>query len=58
MSFTPTGSFSTVGAKTVTVTLAAGNNTIELSNPAAFAPDFNEIIVPGAGPALMAKEER
>jgi hypothetical protein len=41
LSFTPTGSFDTVGAMTVT----AGNNTIELSNPAAYAPDMNEIIV-------------
>jgi Carbohydrate binding module (family 6) len=45
LSFTPTGSFDTVGAMTVTATLTAGNNTIELSNPAAYAPDMNEIIV-------------
>ncbi len=48
LSFTPTGSFDTVGAMTVTVTLAAGDNTIELSNPAAYAPDMNEIIVASA----------
>jgi len=45
LSFTPTGSFSTVGAMTVPLALAAGNNTIELANPAAYAPDFDEIIV-------------
>jgi hypothetical protein len=44
-SFTPTGSFTTVGAMTLSLSLAAGSNTIELANPAAFAPDFNEVIV-------------
>jgi hypothetical protein len=48
LSFTPTGSFTTVGAQTVSLQLAAGANTIELANPSAFAPDFNEIIVAGA----------
>ena len=45
LSFTPTGSFSTIGAKTVPLQLAAGSNTIEFANPSAFAPDFNELIV-------------
>jgi hypothetical protein len=45
LSFTPTGSFTAVGAMTVSLSLAAGSNTIELANPAAYAPDFNEIIV-------------
>ncbi len=48
VSFTPTESFSTVGAMTVPLQLAAGNNTIEFANPAAFAPDFDRIIVPAA----------
>ncbi|HUN38248.1 MAG TPA: NEW3 domain-containing protein [Trebonia sp.] len=48
ISFTPTGSFTTVGAMTVPLSLAAGTNTIELANPTAYAPDFNEIIVPGS----------
>jgi alpha galactosidase A-like protein/alpha-galactosidase-like protein/alpha galactosidase C-like protein len=48
LSFTPTGSFTTVGAQTVSLSLNAGANTIELSNPSAFAPDFNEIIVASA----------
>jgi len=45
LSFTPTGSFTTVGAMTVSLSLAAGSNTIEFANPAAYAPDLNEIIV-------------
>jgi len=45
LSFTPTGSFTTVGAKTVSLSLAAGSNTIEFANPTAYAPDINEIIV-------------
>jgi hypothetical protein len=48
LSFTPTGSFTTIGDLTVAVTLAGGNNTIEFSNPAAYAPDFSEIIVPNS----------
>lgn len=45
LSFTPTGSFTTVGAMTVPLTLAAGANTIEIGNPSAYAPDFNELVV-------------
>ncbi|MGH3169753.1 MAG: NEW3 domain-containing protein, partial [Trebonia sp.] len=45
LSFTPTGSFTTVGAQTVSLQLNAGANTIELSNPSAYAPDFNELVV-------------
>jgi len=45
LSFTPTSSFTTVGAMTVTAALTAGNNTIEFSDPTAYTPDFNEIIV-------------
>jgi hypothetical protein len=48
LSFTPTGSFTTVGAQTVSLQLTAGANTIELSNPSAYAPDFNEIVVADA----------
>ena len=43
-----TGSFTTVGAQTVSLSLNAGANTIELDNPSAFAPDFNEILVAAA----------
>jgi Alpha-galactosidase, CBM13 domain len=46
LSFTPTGSFSTVGTISVPLQLTAGNNTIEFANPAAFARDFDQIIVP------------
>jgi hypothetical protein len=46
LSFTPTGDFNTVGAMTVAVPLNAGNgNTVEFANPAAFAPDFDRILV-------------
>jgi alpha-galactosidase-like CBM13-containing protein len=45
VSFTPTGSFTTVGAQTVSLPLNAGANTIEISNPSGYAPDFNEIVV-------------
>jgi hypothetical protein len=48
VSFTPTGSFTTVGAMTLPLSLAAGVNTIELANPAAYSPDINEIIVAGS----------
>jgi Alpha galactosidase A/NPCBM-associated, NEW3 domain of alpha-galactosidase/Alpha galactosidase C-terminal beta sandwich domain/Carbohydrate binding module (family 35) len=48
VSFTPTGSFSTVGTVTLPLQLAAGANTIEFANPAAYAPDFDRIIVPAA----------
>jgi Alpha galactosidase A/Alpha-galactosidase, CBM13 domain/Alpha galactosidase C-terminal beta sandwich domain/NPCBM-associated, NEW3 domain of alpha-galactosidase len=45
LSFTPTGSFSTVGTMTVPLQLAAGANTIEFANPSAYAPDFDRLIV-------------
>jgi len=48
LSFTPTGSFTTVAAMTVPLALAAGANTIEFANPAAYAPDFDRLIVASA----------
>jgi hypothetical protein len=48
ISFTPTGTFSTVGTMTVPLELSAGANTIEFANPSAYAPDFDRIIVPMA----------
>ena len=45
MSFTPTGSFTTVGALTVSRPLIAGSNTIEFANAAGYVPDFDRIIV-------------
>jgi alpha-galactosidase len=45
LSFASTGSFSTPGTKVVTVTLNAGANTITFSNPTAWAPDFDRIVV-------------
>ncbi|HEY1702747.1 MAG TPA: protein kinase [Trebonia sp.] len=46
--FAPTGSFTTIGAVTLSLPLNAGTNTIGISNPSAFTPDFNEIIVAAA----------
>ncbi|MBR7830531.1 alpha-galactosidase [Actinospica sp. MGRD01-02] len=43
---TPTGSFANPGSTTVSLPLNAGSNTIELSNAAAYAPDFEAIAVP------------
>jgi hypothetical protein len=46
LSFTPTADFNTVGTMTVTAHLTAGStNTIEFSNPMAYAPDFDRILV-------------
>jgi hypothetical protein len=45
LSFTPTGSFTTVGTMTVALPLAAGTNMIEFANPSGYAPDFDRIIV-------------
>jgi hypothetical protein len=48
LSFTPTGSFTTVGTMTVALPLSAGTNTIEFANPTAYAPDFDRIIAAAA----------
>jgi len=48
LSFPSTGSFTTTGALTVSLALNAGANTIELSDPSAYAPDFDRIIVAAA----------
>ncbi len=45
VSFTPTGSFGTVGTMTVSLQLTAGSNTIGFGNPSDFTPDFDRIIV-------------
>lgn len=45
ITFTPTGSFNTVGMTSITLALQAGANTIEFGNPDAFAPDFDRIFV-------------
>jgi hypothetical protein len=45
LSFTSTGDFNTVGTKTISLHLSAGANTIEFSNPSAYAPDFDRILV-------------
>jgi hypothetical protein len=48
LSFTPTGDFNTVGTMTLQLHLTAGDNTIEFGNPAAYAPDFDRILVAAA----------
>jgi hypothetical protein len=48
VTFAPTGSFTTIGAVTLSLPLNAGTNTLGISNPSAFTPDFNEIIVAAA----------
>ena len=45
LSFASTGSFNTTGTMTVSLPLNAGNNTIQLGDPAAYTPDFDRIIV-------------
>ena len=48
VSVAPTGSFTTVGALTVSLPLIAASNTIEFANAAGYAPDFDRIIVAAA----------
>jgi hypothetical protein len=48
LSFPSTGSFTATGALTVALPLSAGANTIEVSDPSAYAPDFDRIIVAAA----------
>ena len=43
--FTPTGDFSTPGTVTAYFPLQAGENTIEVSNGSAYAPDFSALVV-------------
>lgn len=50
ISFASTGSFTTVGSKTVTVTLKAGKNTLKFFNTTAWAPDFDRISVATTAP--------
>jgi hypothetical protein len=45
LSFPSTGSFTATGALTVSLALNAGPNTIKLSDPSAYAPDFDRVIV-------------
>jgi len=48
VSFPVTGSFTTPGTVTVSVSLKAGANTITFGNASAYAPDFDKITVPGS----------
>ncbi len=47
-SFTPTGDYNTAGTMTVNLALRSGNNTIGFSNPSAYAPDIDSLVVPSA----------
>lgn len=49
VNFPSTGGWTTVGTVQTTVTLAAGNNTIKLSNASGWAPDFDRIQVATSG---------
>ena len=48
LSFASTGSYNTTGTLTVSLSLNAGNNTIQLGDPTAYTPDFDRIIVAAA----------
>jgi len=48
LTFVPTGSFGNPGSVTVSLPLKAGENTVEFSDSAAYAPDFEAITVPSA----------
>lgn len=48
VTFGTTGSFSTPGDQTVPLALAAGTNTISITNASAAAPDIDKITVPAA----------
>lgn len=45
--FPATADWNTVGTRTLNVTLAAGDNTVTLANPSAWAPDFDKITISG-----------
>jgi uncharacterized protein YkwD len=45
VSFTPTSGWNTPKKQTVTLTLAAGDNTIKFGNPTGWAPDFDTVQV-------------
>jgi len=48
ISFTPTGSFHTLGTTTVVLHLTAGTNTITFATPTADGPDLDRILVSGS----------
>ncbi|OLB81315.1 MAG: glycoside hydrolase [Actinobacteria bacterium 13_2_20CM_2_71_6] len=45
IAFEPTGGFDVRGSVSVPVSLVAGTNTISIGNPAAYAPDFDKIVL-------------
>jgi hypothetical protein len=50
LNFPGTGSWDTVGTINTTISLNAGSNTIQLSNPSGWAPDFDRITLNAGGP--------
>jgi hypothetical protein len=48
--FTPTGSWWSIGSQTVTLTLTQGTNSIKFYNPQGYAPDIDMIQVSGGTP--------
>ena len=54
MTFNTSGSFSTPTALTMTASLHSGTNSITVSNPTAYAPDFDSLLVQSVGPAVPA----
>ncbi len=49
LTFLPTGDWNTVATLTVKVSVRTGDNTIQLGNPGAMAPDFDRLTVREGG---------
>ena len=45
VAFGPSGSFTTLASQTIAVSLQSGSNSIAISNPTAYAPDFDSLVV-------------
>jgi hypothetical protein len=52
MTFNTTGAWTNLGSQMVTISLAAGTNRITVSNPTAYAPDFDSVVVQSAAPSI------
>ena len=48
LTFDNSGSWTTLASKTIAVALQSGNNSIAISNPTAYAPDFDSLVVQNA----------
>ncbi len=49
VSFPATADWNTIGSKQITLTLAAGSNTVTVTNPSGWAPDIDRVTVSGTG---------